>query len=289
MTPREPLVRTEALTKLYGEAIVIRALDQVNLSIYQGEIVAVMGPSGSGKSTLLHMLGALDLPTSGKVFIGGQDVAQIRDIDRFRSETVGFVFQMHNLIPTLTALENVEVPLRGRRMPSAARRKRALEMLELVGLADRLDHLPSQLSGGQRQRVAVARALANAPSLVLADEPTGNLDSVSGEEIIQLLTTLNREHGATILIVTHDRHVARAAQRILTMHDGQIVDEHRVLGPLFEDLHALAQSDLGRSLARRDIEALARLPFVEDGQLTPGAQELSRVLAEFAERAGAGA
>lgn len=281
MSQGRVLVRTEQVTKLYGESIVIRALDQVDLVIYEGEMVAVMGPSGSGKSTLLNMLGALDLPTSGRVLIDGQDVSQIRDIDHFRSQMVGFVFQMHNLIPMLTALENVEVPLRGQGLRSRARRERAEEMLALVGLADRRDHLPSQLSGGQRQRVAIARALVNRPRLILADEPTGNLDSVSGAEVIQLLSRLNEEQHTTILIVTHDRHVARSTQRILTMQDGRIIDEHRVLSPIHEDLRSLALSDLGRHLVRGDVEALAGSPFVSDGHLTPAAQELARVLASL--------
>lgn len=259
MTQRRTIVATRDLTKVYGTTVPIVALDHVNLAVYEGEMVAVMGPSGSGKSTLLNMIGALDRPTSGTVLIDGQDLAQVKDVDRFRARTVGFVFQMHNLIPTLTALENIEVPLRGQVRSARQRRARARDMLALVGLADREDHLPSQLSGGQRQRVAIARALVNEPSLILADEPTGNLDSVSGAEILELLARLNREHNTTILIVTHDRNIARATQRILEMHDGRIIREHVVADPFTEDLRAFAQSALGQKLLAGDAEAIAHL------------------------------
>ena len=285
MNDARVLVRTEKLTKTYGDGVEIRALDHVDLTIGVGEMVAVMGPSGSGKSTLLNMLGALDRPTSGKVLIDGQDLSRIRNVDRFRSTTVGFVFQLHNLIPTLTALENVEVPLRGRGFRARKRRARATEMLDLVGLSVRKDHLPAQLSGGERQRVAVARALVNEPRLILADEPTGNLDSVSGEEVIQLLLKVNRERNATILVVSHDRHVARAAQRILTMQDGQIIDEHVVLDPLTEDLRDLARSGLGQHLINGDIADLDGFPlmgeFVRAGSLTETARQLTRLLADL--------
>lgn len=275
MAERRTIVATRDLTKIYGTTVPVVALDHVNLDVYEGEMVAVMGPSGSGKSTLLNMLGALDRPTSGTVFIDGQDLARVRDLDRFRARTVGFVFQMHNLIPTLTALENVEIPLRGQVHSARKRRMRALEMLALVGLADRADHLPSQLSGGQRQRVAIARALVNEPSLILADEPTGNLDSVSGAEIIELLRRLNREQNATILIVTHDRNVARATQRILEMRDGHIIGEYHVADPFTEDLRAFAQSTLGQKILAGDSEAVAHL-----ARLHNKAPELVAQLAE---------
>jgi len=277
----QTIVAAEDLTKVYGTMIPVRALDGVSFTISEGEMVAVMGPSGSGKSTLLNLLGALDRPTSGKVQVAGRDLTTVKDIDRFRSETVGFVFQMHNLIPTLTALENVEVPLRGRRVGARQRRERAREMLALVGLADRADHLPSQLSGGQRQRVAIARALVNEPKLILADEPTGNLDSVSGQEIIELLVKLNRERNATILIVTHDRKVARATERILYMQDGRIIRQHRVSDPLTEDLRDLAASELGQRLIMGDVQALSGLPFAKDGALTETARELAQLLASL--------
>lgn len=275
------IVQTRDLTRIYGDAVEIRALDRVSLTIRRGELLAVMGASGSGKSTLLNMIGALDYPTSGQVIINNQDLAMIKDIDRFRSETVGFIFQMHNLIPTLTARENVEVPLRGKGLRARERRQRSLRMLALVGLVDRQNHLPSQLSGGERQRIAVARALVNNPKLLLADEPTGNLDSVSGQEVIDLLGNLNREHGTTLLVVTHDRHVARSAGRILTMRDGRIVDEYAVRDPLSEDLRDLARSDLGKRIIAGDVQALRRFPFVAEGQLTATALRLGAILAEL--------
>jgi len=258
-TPADQPVVVEAidLTKSYGDSKVIqvRALDQVSLKIVAREFVAVMGPSGSGKSTLLHLIGALDAPTSGKVLVNGQDISAQHDLDGFRSRTVGFIFQLHNLIPTLTALENVEVPMQGQSLNDRARRARAAELLELVGLGDRVNHLPGQLSGGQRQKVAIARALANNPSIVLADEPTGNLDSTSGNEVMSMLEQLNREQGATIMLVTHDPNVARRTRRILIMRDGQIVQEDIVGDVYTEDLKVLARSELGRAvLGQQSIE-----------------------------------
>ncbi len=282
MASSDTLVKTTNLSKIYGKRVQVRALDGVNLNVRVGEMVAVMGPSGSGKSTLLNMLGALDVPTAGNVFVAGQDLSQIEDLDRFRSRSLGFVFQMHNLIPTLTAQENVEVPLRSRRMSGKERRRRAERMLTLVDLTERGDHLPNQLSGGQRQRVAIARALVNEPRLVLADEPTGNLDSQSGQEVIDLLRRLNREQNTTILVVTHDPLVARATERILSMSDGRIVDEHMVADPLTEDLRHLAHSEFGQRLMAGDLDALAQFPFVENGQLTELGQELARLLSEIA-------
>ena len=173
MADNRVLIRTKDLIKVYGKEMQIRALDGINLTVREGEFLAVMGPSGSGKSTLLNMLGALDRPTSGMVSIDGHDLARVKHVDRFRAQTVGFVFQMHNLIPTLTAFENVEVPMRGQGLSNSQRRDRVRELLALVGMEERASHLPSQLSGGQRQRVAIARALANNPRLILADEPTG--------------------------------------------------------------------------------------------------------------------
>ncbi len=258
-TPADQPVVVEAidLTKVYGDskAIQVRALDQVSLKIVAREFVAVMGPSGSGKSTLLHLIGALDAPTSGKVLVNGQDISAQHDLDGFRSRTVGFIFQLHNLIPTLTALENVEVPMQGQGLSDRARRARAAELLELVGLGDRVNHLPGQLSGGQRQKVAIARALANNPSIVLADEPTGNLDSASGNEVMSVLKQLNREQGTTIMLVTHDPNVARLTRRILIMRDGQIVQEDIVGDVYTEDLKVLARSELGRAvLGQQSIE-----------------------------------
>jgi ABC-type lipoprotein export system ATPase subunit len=242
-------VRTRELTKLYGSGeTVVRALDDVTLRIDRGEFLAIMGPSGCGKSTLLNMIGALDQPTSGEVWVAGQNLAELKNVDAFRANTVGFVFQLHNLLPTLNALENVEVPMHGQGWSGSERRARARHWLTLVGMADRAGHLPSQLSGGQRQRVAVARALANEPALILADEPTGSLDSQSGEEIMELLAELNESQHATVIVVTHDRRVAQTTQRIVYMHDGRIVEDHAIVDPLAEDLHMLAQSRLGQAL-----------------------------------------
>jgi ABC-type lipoprotein export system ATPase subunit len=204
------------------------------------------------------MLGALDVPTSGRVLINGQDLASIKDKDQFRAQTVGFVFQMHNLLPTLTARENVEVPMMGYRSPSE-RRKRAEELLELVGLGTRMNHLPSQLSGGQRQRVAIARALANQPLVVLADEPTGNLDTAASQELMGLIAEINRKHGATFVVVTHDLAIARQTRRVLVMADGKIVREDIIGSPLEEDLKIWRHSGLGRRIVNGEFEALKGL------------------------------
>ncbi len=250
MTDR--LIETIHLTKTYGSGeTAVHALDDVNLQVRPGEFVAIMGPSGCGKSTLLNMLGALDQPTTGEVWVAGENLARLKNVDNFRATTVGFVFQLHNLLPTLTALENVEVPMQGR-TGSRERRTRGKYLLELVDLMDRANHLPNQLSGGQRQRVAIARALANSPKLVLADEPTGALDSQSGAEILALLGELNRSEGATIAVVTHDPRVAQATQRILRMQDGRIVEDHHVNDPLAEDLRMLAFSKLGETILDPD-------------------------------------
>jgi ABC-type lipoprotein export system ATPase subunit len=234
MSERPAVVETHELTKIYGDGAEIRALDGVDLTILKGEYLTVMGPSGSGKSTLLNMIGALDKPTSGQVIVNGEDLATIKDVDRFRARTVGFVFQLHNLLPSLTARENIEVPMHGQDLGEGERRERAEHLLELVDLGDRMRHLPGQLSGGQRQRVAVARALANDPAIILADEPTGSLDTQAGSEIVDLLETINRDQGTTILIIT--------------MRDGKIADDHRVESLVKEDLRELARSRLGRML-----------------------------------------
>ncbi len=278
------IIETRQLSKVYGDGQGVRALDEVDMIVHEGEMVAVMGPSGSGKSTLLNMLGGLDRPSGGQVFIDGQDLAEVRNLDRFRAQTVGFVFQLHNLLPTLTALENIEVPMHGQPIRRGARRRRAKELLELVGLADRMDHLPSQLSGGQRQRVAIARALANQPRLILADEPTGNLDTGAGEEVMRLLVDLNEKEGTTVAVVTHDRRVARVTGRILTMRDGRITDDHAVADPLTEDLRDLGRSPLGQRLIAGDAEQLGAVShrLVRDGQLTPEAECLMGMLRELA-------
>ncbi len=252
------IVEARDLCRVYGDGEEIKALNGVNLKIEAGELVTVMGPSGSGKSTLLNIIGALDRPTSGQVFVNGQDVSKMRDKDKFRAKTVGFIFQLHNLLPTLNARENVEVPMMGQ-MGARSRRKRAEELLELAGLADRMNHLPSQLSGGQRQRVAVARSLANNPHLILADEPTGSLDTTSGQELLKFLRDLNQSQGTTFLIVTHDPAVARQTQRVLVMEDGVIVREDKIGSPQEEDLKMWRHSGLGRRIVSGDREIVDRL------------------------------
>ncbi|MBX5473476.1 MAG: ABC transporter ATP-binding protein [Thermoleophilia bacterium] len=197
----------------------IRALEDVSLRLDPGELVALTGPSGCGKSTLLNLIGALDRPDAGEIHVGGEDVTRLRDPAGYRAETVGFVFQFHNLIMTLTALENVQVPMLGRR-GRAERERRAAELLAEVGLAGRADSYPPTLSGGERQRVAIARALANEPRLLLADEPTGALDSETGAQILDLLRRLRDEHGTTILLVTNDDAVAAQADRVVRIRDG---------------------------------------------------------------------
>lgn len=251
----EWIVETRELTRVYGDGAEIRALDGVNLRIAKGELVAVMGPSGSGKSTLLNAIGALDQPTSGDVLVDGVNLASIEDMDTFRAMKVGFVFQLHNLLPTMTSRENIEIPMMGH-SGASERRQRASELLELVGLADRSNHLPGQLSGGQRQRVAIARALANNPSLILADEPTGSLDSVSGQELLDLISELNQSQGTTFLVVTHDINVARQTNRVIVMNDGKIQREDIIGSPLEEDLKVWRHSGLGKRIMAGDEAAL---------------------------------
>jgi ABC-type lipoprotein export system ATPase subunit len=255
---QEWIIETQNLTRIYGDGTEIRALDGVDIHIAPGELVTVMGPSGSGKSTLLNMVGALDKPTDGVVYVNGQDLSKIRDKDRFRARTVGFMFQLHNLLPTLNARENVEVPMMGH-MGARARRKRSGELMEMVGLGDRMKHLPNQLSGGQRQRVAVARSLANNPPLVLADEPTGSLDSAAGQELLKLLWELNDTQGTTFLIVTHDPAVARQTRRVLVMADGKIVREDIIGSPLEEDLKMWRHSGLGRRFVNGEMDILEKM------------------------------
>jgi ABC-type lipoprotein export system ATPase subunit len=278
----DKIVETFDLTKIYGDGEEVRALDGVTMHVANGEIISVMGPSGSGKSTLLHLVGALDRPTSGKVIVNGEDLAAVKQLDRFRNKTVGFVFQLHNLIPTLTALENVEVPLYEQKFSGKERRQKATELLELVGLGDRLKHQPGQLSGGQRQRVAVARALVNNPALVLADEPTGELDSVRAAEIIQMLHRLNRELGTTFIIVTHDPAIARQTDRIIELDSGRVVGEHIVGNAFDEDWKSLRSSALGKALlsgSQKDL-AVDGLTLYRNGQLTEQGKLLKSLLAE---------
>jgi len=278
MSENDVIVETRDLVKIYGDGEEIRALDGVSLTVRRGEFVSIMGPSGSGKSTLLYVLGALARPTSGQVLVNDQDLAKVKSLDRFRNETMGFVFQLHNLIPTMTALENVEVPLHEQKMSGKERRGRAREMLELVGLGDRLSHLPNQLSGGQCQRVAVARSLVNQPSLVLADEPTGELDSENSKEIVDLMHDMNHRLGTTFLVVTHDAAVARRTDRILIMGDGRIVREDIIKDPYTEDLRILKDSPLGQAvLEGREDVALDGVALFHEGQPT----EVARLLREL--------
>jgi ABC-type lipoprotein export system ATPase subunit len=220
------LYELEDVTKRFGDAGArVTALDGVELSVDAGEFLAVAGPSGSGKSTLLLLLGALDRPSGGRLCFDGRDLAELRDAElaRLRLEAFGFVFQQFNLIPTLTAQENVEAALAPLGRPGDVRRARAASLLERVGLSARREHLSTQLSGGEQQRVAIARALANEPRVLLADEPTGNLDSATGEEVLVLLRELSGERGQTLVLVTHDRGIAERADRVVEMSDGRAV------------------------------------------------------------------
>ena len=239
------VLRTRELRKTYGrEAALVRAVDGVDLEVGAGETVAIMGPSGCGKSTLLHLLGGLDRPTSGEILLAGRRVDQMSEkaLARMRHDAVGFVFQAFHLMDELTAVENVELPaLLAGRSPRAARRQ-ATELLDRVGLTDRAGFLPLALSGGQRQRVAIARALANEPLMVLADEPTGNLDSAATVEVLRLFDSLHAA-GQTLVIVTHDSRIAATADRMISMRDGAFIDETRLTGGIRGSLAELAGLD----------------------------------------------
>lgn len=221
------VLRLSKVSKIYdmGEAKV-EALKDVDLEIKRGESVVIMGPSGSGKSTMLHILGCLDRPTAGEVWVDGvqitKDCEDGYDLAEVRNKKIGFVFQFFFLIPTLTVMENVELPMIFNGLDEGSRKKRAVELARMVGLGDRLNHFPSQLSGGQRQRVAIARALANDPAIIMADEPTGNLDSKTGREIMELFEALHKKEGKTIVTVTHDPSLVKHAERIVRLRDGKI-------------------------------------------------------------------
>ena len=222
------VLRTEELTREYGFGNnKVVALNHVSFSVEEGEFVTILGPSGSGKSTLLHLLGGVDKPTSGKVYIGGQSIYEMkeRELTAFRRREIGQIYQFYNLIPVLNVEENICLPmLLDHRQ---AERKDLDELLELLGLTERVNHLPSELSGGQQQRVAIGRALISKPKLILADEPTGNLDQKNSREIIKLFRELNEKYGQTILLITHDEKIAEHAERILVIEDGQIVKDSR--------------------------------------------------------------
>jgi len=224
-----PAAAFHQVTKEYVmDSEVVRALRGVTLEIPEGDYVAIMGASGSGKSTLLNLLGCLDRPTAGTIFLGGEDVSRMTDdqLSEIRASRIGFVFQSYNLIPQLTVLENIEVPLYYQKRLTNRDRSRSLELADMVGLSDRLKHRPTQLSGGQQQRVAIARSLVNDPYFILADEPTGNLDSATTAEILELLGSLN-EQGKTIIMVTHEHDVGARAKRIVRLKDGMILSDQR--------------------------------------------------------------
>ena len=224
-------VKIENVEKIYrlGE-ISVPALKSINLELRKGEFVAVMGPSGSGKTTLLNLIGVLDKPTRGKIWINGKDLTQLKekDLTNLRRGTIGYIFQFYNLIPVLSAFENVELPMLIAGIPSKERQERALQLLKTVGLAERANHRPDELSGGEQQRVAIARALVNKPSIVLADEPTGDLDTKTGGEVMFTLLNLSKTEGATVIVVTHDPAIADYASRIFEMRDGRIISVRTV-------------------------------------------------------------
>jgi putative ABC transport system ATP-binding protein len=221
------IIELQKVTKIYKlDEVEVVGVKDINLKIKKGEFVCIMGPSGSGKSTLLHLIGCLDKPTYGKVFIDGIDVSKMSEdeLAEIRKNKIGFVFQFFNLYPTLNALENIELPMIIAEKDKEYRRKRAIELLKIVGMEKFKDHFPSELSGGQRQKIAIARALANDPPIILADEPTGNLDSKSGKEVMEIFKKLNEE-GKTIVVVTHNKEVAKYAERIIYLKDGKIINE----------------------------------------------------------------
>ena len=224
----EIVIETKNLSKVFKrDEFQVTALDNAAIEVHKGEFIALMGPSGSGKSTLLHLIAAMDRPTGGAIAVLGEDLRALNDrqIARWRNEHIGFIFQSFNLIPVLTALENVELPLKLTKLSKQERIQHAQTALKLVGLGDRMGHFPRQLSGGQEQRVAIARAIVTDPDLILADEPTGNLDATSANDVLTLLSKLNKEYGKTIVMVTHDPHAARFASKIRFLEKGALLPE----------------------------------------------------------------
>jgi putative ABC transport system ATP-binding protein len=260
-----PVIELQDITKVYqmGE-VEVHALRGVSLKVEKGEILTIMGPSGSGKSTMMNIIGCLDQPTAGIYLLEGKDVGHLHDDDlaTIRNRRIGFVFQTFNLLARTTALQNVTLPLIYAGLGRAERRDRAREALEAVGLGHRLDHLPTELSGGQQQRVAIARALANNPSIILADEPTGNLDSKSGEDVMAVLQGLNQERGMTVVLVTHDPMIARHTERIVHLYDGEITHNEMVEEPL------VAKPQTGE--ARQSSDQSGRASEDEPGQAEMG-------------------
>ena len=227
----DEIIKIEALTKVYDTGEVqVAALKAIDLTIHKGEFIAIMGASGSGKSTLMNIIGCLDRPTDGHYYLGGEDIMEKSDneLSAVRNRQIGFVFQSFNLISRTSALKNVELPMVYARVGADDRKERALELLKNVGLGDRFNHMPNELSGGQKQRVAIARALANKPGIILADEPTGNLDSQSSVEIMEIFSMLNKKEGNTVIIVTHERDIAEFTDRIITFKDGNIIKDEKV-------------------------------------------------------------
>ncbi len=220
-SPSEAVIDVKNVGREYTDGAV-KALVDVSLKIHRGEYVAIMGPSGSGKSTLLNLLGALDRPTSGEIYFEGQPLSSLRDLDGFRAKKIGFVFQSFFLLPTLTAVENVQIPMFETSLTSSQRIAKAKTLLDAVGMGHRVNHLPQKLSVGERQRVAIARSLANDPAVLLADEPTGNLDSKSGGEILQLFDDLHQKRGMTLIVITHSQEVGERAERIVWIQDGHV-------------------------------------------------------------------
>jgi putative ABC transport system ATP-binding protein len=228
MSNEDHIIKIKDLKKSYDKGK-IKALNGIDMDIKKGEFVSIMGPSGSGKSTLLNMIGALDRAEEGSIKVAGIDLVKTKDLSKFRSQEIGFVFQMHNLIPNLSVLENVEIPMFEGQLSSQEMRERALELLKSVNLEDKINQLPTKLSGGERQRVAIARALVNHPSIILADEPTGALDSKTGDIILKLLKDLHLKEQVTLVMVTHEPYVANMADRILNMLDGKIREEKKII------------------------------------------------------------